>query len=170
MSIAQALLPELEFEANATRRVIQRVPADKWGWKAHEKSCTMGWNATHLAELLGWLWGTLAADEWDIEPPGGEPYRTPELSGPAECLDLFDSNLNKSRAALAKATDEEMLATWRLLKGGEVIMEMPRAAALRTWVMSHTVHHRAILTVYLRLNDIPVPAIYGPSGDELPDI
>lgn len=168
MTIAESFLPELEFEMATTRRVLERVPDDKLDWKAHPKSNTIGWNANHLAEIPGWVEGTFAADVWDLNPPGGEPYQPPKLGSRQEILDLFDANVVAAKKCLAATPDAEFFKMWTLASGGEMIMTIPKIAVVRTWVINHMIHHRGILTVYLRLNDIPVPAIYGPSGDEQP--
>jgi uncharacterized damage-inducible protein DinB len=166
MTYADSILPEFDQEMATTRRVLERIPADKFDWKAHPKSNTIGWNVSHLAEIPSWVEGTLTQDSWEMEPEGGQPYRTPILTTPQEVLEAFDRNVAAARAALAKAKDEDMPKMWSLLQKGEPLFSMPRAVVIRTFVMNHMVHHRAIVCVYLRLNDIPVPSVYGPSGDE----
>ena len=166
MSYADAMLPEFDQEMANTRRVLEQVPDDKLDWRAHPKSNTIGWNANHLAEIPGWVAGTLAAPEWDIAPDDGERYQSPKLTSRQEILELFDQNVAAAREALANVRDEEMTKTWSLLEGGKTLFSMPRSAVIRGFVLNHTVHHRAILCVYLRLNDIPVPGMYGPSGNE----
>jgi uncharacterized damage-inducible protein DinB len=166
MSIAKSLLPEFDQEMANTRTVLERIPDDKLNWKAHPKSNTIGWNANHLAEMPGWVEGTLAADSFDIAPVGGEPYQSPRLTSRKAILDLFDKNVAAARRAIEEASDEEFLKVWSLLQRGEPIVTMPRIGAIRTLILNHCIHHRAILCVYLRLNDIPVPGMYGPSGDE----
>jgi uncharacterized damage-inducible protein DinB len=166
MTYAELILPEFEEEIANTRKVLERVPDDKLEWRAHPKSNTIGWNANHLAEILGWVEGTLALTSWDIAPVGGEPYRSPKLTTRREILELFDRNVAAARKAIAAVKDEEMGETWTLLHGGKPLIAMPRSAVMRSFVLNHLIHHRAHLLVYLRLNDIPVPAMYGPSGDE----
>jgi uncharacterized damage-inducible protein DinB len=166
MSYAETILPEFEQEMANTRKVLERVPEDKLDWKAHPKSQSIGWNANHLVEIPGWVAGTLTQAEWDLAPEGGEEYQSPKLTTRQELLDLFDKNVAEARQALAEVKDEAMGETWSLTKGGEALITMPRAAVIRGFVMNHAIHHRAILCVYLRLNDIPVPGMYGPSGDE----
>lgn len=168
MALNQALLMELEHEMAGTRRSLERVPDDKLAWKPHEKSFSMGELATHLAEMPGWASVTLDQDSFDINPPGGYTYQPPKLGSRKEILDLFDKNLAISREALQKATDEKLMEPWSLLNGGKVTMTMPRIAIFRSFIMNHNIHHRAQLGVYLRLNDIPVPALYGKSADEQP--
>jgi len=166
MSFSEALLPEFDHEMANTRRTLERVPEDKFDWKPHEKSGAMGWLASHLATMPGWAVETIERDELDVAPPGEPPYTMKQATSQAELLALFDQHIAAARAAIAGASDEHLLKPWSLLAGGQVILTMPRIAVLRTWVMNHTIHHRAQLSVYLRLNDIPVPSLYGPSADE----
>ncbi len=166
MSIAESILPEFELEMAGTRKVLERITDDKLDWKAHEKSNTIGWVACHLAEIPGWVEGTLTQDNWDINPEGGESYQSPKLSSRQEILDLFDANIATAKEQIEKASDEEFAKSWSLLTAGKAIITMPKLGVIRTWVLNHTIHHRAHLCVYLRLNDIPVPALYGPSADE----
>ena len=166
MSMSAALLPEFDHEMANTRKVLERIPEDKLTWKVHEKSNTIGWVAMHLADMPTWADVVLNQDSIDVDPPGGEHHRTPPPTSRQEILDLFDKNLAAARAVIAAATDEQLAQPWTLLAGGQVVCTMPRGAVLRSLVFNHNVHHRAHLCVYLRLNDIPVPALYGPSGDE----
>jgi uncharacterized damage-inducible protein DinB len=160
------LLPEFDQEMASTRRVLERVPEDKLDWQPHAKSRTIGWNANHLAELPGWVVNTLQATSLDIAPPGAPPYQSPKLTRRDEILAVFDKNVADARQALAGARDADFDVNWSLLKAGQTIFTMPRRAVLRSFVMNHIIHHRAILCVYLRLNDVAVPGMYGPSGDE----
>lgn len=166
MTIAESILPEFEIEMAGTRKVLEQIPADKLDWKAHPKSNTIGWVAAHLAEIPGWVEGTLTQDEWDINPEGGEPYQAPQLNSKQDVLDLFDKNVASAKQQLQQTPDEEFGKSWSLLSAGNPIITMPKLGVIRTWVLNHTIHHRAHLCVYLRLNDIPVPGLYGPSGDE----
>jgi uncharacterized damage-inducible protein DinB len=166
MSLSQSLLPEFDHEMANTRKVLERIPADKLNWKAHEKSNTIGWVGMHLAEIPGWTDVTLNRDSMDVAPKDGEPYRTPAATSPQEILDRFDKNVAAARATIAAAADEQFMKPWSLLAGGETVFTLPRAAVLRSFVLNHNVHHRAHLCVYLRLNNVPVPALYGPSADE----
>jgi uncharacterized damage-inducible protein DinB len=113
-----------------------------------------------------WLSATLDQDSFDLAPPGEPPHERPKLSSRKQILERFDQAAAAARASLAKATDEHLMKPWSLLNGGKTIMTMPRIACVRSFVLNHNVHHRAQLGVYLRLNNIPVPAIYGPSADE----
>jgi uncharacterized damage-inducible protein DinB len=166
MSYCDALLPEFDQEMANTRRVLERIPDEKLDWQAHPKSRTIGWNANHIAEMPGWMAPMLARPSMDIAPVGGEPYQSPKLTSRSEILDLFDRNVAAGREALKATKDEEVHDTWTLLKAGEPLFSMPRSVAIRSFVLNHVIHHRAHLCVYLRLNDVPVPGLYGPSGDE----
>jgi len=166
MSFAQIILPEFEQEMASTRKVLERVPEDKLDWQPHPKSHTIGWNACHLAEMPGWVANTLSASSLDIAPPGGPQYQSPKLRSRKEILDLFDKNVAAAKKAIAAATDDQVGQMWSLLKAGQTMFSMPRSAVIRSFVINHIIHHRAILCVYLRLNNIPVPGMYGPSGDE----
>jgi len=166
MAISEALLPEFDQEMANTRKTLERVPDDKRSWKPHPKSMAFGDLAVHVATMVGWTVDTIEKDSFDYAPPGGEPYKPPKLDTKKELLDAFDQNVAKARAAIAGASDEDLLKPWSLLAGGKAQMTMPRIAVIRGFVMNHTIHHRAQLGVYLRLNDIAVPSIYGPSADE----
>lgn len=166
MSYAQSILPEFDQEMASTRKVLERVPDDKLDWRPHPKSNTIGWNANHLAELPGWAVVTFEGAEWDFAPAGGPRYQSPKLTSRQAIVDLFDKNVAAARKAIESATDEQMAQSWTLLAGGKPIFTMPRSAVMRSFVLNHMIHHRATLCVYLRLNDIPVPGMYGPSGDE----
>ena len=166
MSLSQSLLPEFDHEMANTRKVLERIPEDKLDWKVHPKSNTIGWVGMHLAEIPGWADMTLNQDSLDVAPVGGQPYRTPAATSRQAILERFDKNVAAARAAIAAASDEQFMKPWSLLRGGKAVFTLPRAAVLRSFVLSHNIHHRAHLCVYLRLNDVPVPALYGPSADE----
>ena len=166
MTYAETLLPEFDQEMANTRKVLERIPEDKLNWRAHPKSNTIGWNANHLADLVNWLAQALTRPSLDVAPVGGEPYPFPKLTSRREILDLFDRNVAAARTAITALRDEEMVQMWTLLRAGQPIFTMPRAAVVRGVVLNHLIHHRAHLCVYLRLNGIPVPGMYGPSGDE----
>jgi uncharacterized damage-inducible protein DinB len=166
MAISDALLPEYDHEMANTRKALERVPDGRFDWKPHEKSMTMARLASHLAEIPTWAAATVDLDTLDLAPPGAPPYQPSVQKSREEVLAEFDKNRDAGRAAIAKAGDDHLLKPWSLLVGGKVIFTLPRIAVLRSFVMSHTIHHRAQLGVYLRLNDIPVPSIYGPSADE----
>jgi uncharacterized damage-inducible protein DinB len=166
MSIAQSLLPELDREMAGTRKTLERVPEDKFEWRPHPKSFTMIALATHIANMAGWGGIAIKEGSFDVAPPGGEPYKEEPPESVAALLATFDKNYAEFREALAGASDETMMEDWSLLAGGNVIFTKPRVACLRGDILNHLVHHRAQLGVYLRLNDAPVPALYGPSADE----
>ncbi len=166
MSYADLVLPEFDQEMANTRKVIEQVPDDKLGWRAHEKSNTIGWVANHLAEIPGWVEGTFSSLDWDIEPVDGEPYKPPTFETTQEILTLFDQNVASARKTIESIEDSQLADIWSLSKKGKVMMSVPRGVVMRSFVLNHTVHHRAILCVYLRLNGLPVPGMYGPSGDE----
>jgi uncharacterized damage-inducible protein DinB len=166
MKISESLLPEFDQEMANTRKVLERVPAAKFSWKPHPKSSEFGALAAHVANMADWAGLTLQTDSFDYAPPGAPPYETPKFSSTQDLLAAFDKSVASARAALAAADDSTMLAPWTLMAGGKSMMTMPRVAVVRTFVMNHIIHHRAQLGVYLRLNDIPVPGLYGPSADE----
>jgi uncharacterized damage-inducible protein DinB len=166
MTYAQSILPEFDQEMANTRKVLERVPEDKLDWRPHAKSNTIGWNANHLAEMPGWVAMTIGKSSLDIAPPGAAAYQSPKGRTRAEILEVFDKNVAAARQAISAAKDEEMDKPWSLLKGSQTLFTMPRRAVVRTFVINHIIHHRAVLCVYLRLNDVPVPGMYGPSGDD----
>ena len=166
MNYSETILPEFDQEIAKTSKVLECVPEDKLDWQAHPKSHTIGWNANHVAEILGWVEGVLTTPSWDIAPIGGEPYQSPKLTSRQGILDLFDRNVAAARKAIAAAKDDQMTQPWSLLNAGTPLFTMPRAIWMRRFVLNHLIHHRAILCVYLRLNDIPVPGMYDPSEDE----
>jgi uncharacterized damage-inducible protein DinB len=166
MSLAENMLPEFDHEMENTRKTLERIPMEKPDWKPHEKSMPMGRLAIHVATLPGWAVETIERDSLDIAPVGGPPFELPKAGSQKELLALFDESAAKARAAISKASDEHLLKPWSLLASGNTIFTMPRVAVLRGIVMNHLIHHRAQLGVYLRLNNLPVPALYGPSADE----
>jgi len=166
MSFSEMILPEFDQEMANTRKTLERVPQDKFAWKPHVKSTSLGGLATHLGNIPSWVKNTFEQDELDIAPPGAPPFRLEEVKSPQRTARSFDKNVANARAALEGASDEKWLGPWSLLNGGYKIFTMPRAAVMRSFVMNHLIHHRAQLGVYLRLLDVPVPSIYGPSADE----
>ena len=166
MTYADSILPEFDMEMANTRKVLERIPDDRLDWQPHPKSHTIGWNANHVADLLNWLLQILKTPSLDIAPVGGPPYILPQLATRQEILELFDWNVAAARKAINEATDQAVGSAWTLLRAGTPIFTMPRTAVIRGFVLNHLIHHRAHLCVYLRLNDIPVPGMYGPSGDE----
>jgi uncharacterized damage-inducible protein DinB len=163
MSLAEPMLAELEHEAATTRRLLERVPVEQFGWKPHEKSMTLGRLAGHIAEIPGWISVILEQDEFDV---AASRYTPPALTDRTQLLQMFDANIGKITEALKRQDDRRMQATWRLKKQGQVLLEMPRATMIRSMGLNHIVHHRGQLSVYLRLQNVPLPSIYGPTADE----
>lgn len=166
MALSAALLPEFDQEMASTRNTLERVPDNKFSWKPHEKSSGMGALAGHLANIAGWLSFTFKEDSLDLAPGGKQMEPPPVPKNSKELLAEFDKNVKEGRAALAAASDAELMKPWSLLNNGKTLMTLPKVAVVRGFVMNHMIHHRAQLGVYLRLNNVPVPAIYGPSADE----
>ena len=165
-NISASIIPELDHEMNGVRATLSRVPDDKLGWSPHPKSMTMGRLASHLAEVPSWIVPTVRQTELDLAPKDGPKYEAPSLASREEMLAFFDKNVSAGREALQEIEDEAMMVPWSLLMSGFAIFTMPRIAVLRAFVLSHAIHHRAQLGLYLRMNDIAVPALYGPSADE----
>lgn len=165
MAIADSLLAELAHEANGTRRTLERVPEDRLGWKPHSRSMDLGALAGHIADIFRWGLVTLQQEEFDLAASGWKPFRADSRQG---LLDQFESCLHQFQEALRDCPDGRMMTPWRLKRAGQVIFELPRVAVLRSMIFNHLVHHRAQLGVCLRLLDVPVPALYGPSADEQP--
>ena len=166
MAMNQALVAEFDQEMAGTRKTLERVPETKFDWKPHDKSGSMIWLAGHLANLAGWAGTTVNTDSLDLAPGGKPMTPPPPPKSSKELLELFDKNVAESRKAIAGVSDADLQKPWSLLNNGTVLMTMPRIVCLRSFVMNHTIHHRAQLGVYLRLNNVAVPALYGPSADE----
>lgn len=166
MAINESLLIELDHQSATTRKVLERVPADRLDWKPHAKSMTMGRLATHLAELPGWGEVVLTQSEFDVEPPGGSDYVPVQAESVAQILETFDANVAKVRGIIAGMSDEEFMQLWTMKKAGEEVFTAPRIGVIRDVILHHAAHHRGQLTVYLRLNDVPVPSTFGPTADE----
>ena len=161
MALKEMLLPEFDQEAASTRLLLERVPAQDAGWKPHPKSASLGALAVHVAHLASWLGATLTSTELDLAvAPRPAPFTTVEA-----LLATFDSHVAGSRAALAKAADADFGVPWSLKSGEQVYFTLPRAVVVRSLVLSHLIHHRAQLGVYLRLLDVPLPPSYGPTAD-----
>jgi uncharacterized damage-inducible protein DinB len=165
MTLAELFSEELEREGAITRRAIERVPEGRDDWKPHEKSMPLGRLAMLVATMPSWISMMLEKDEFDLNPPGGGSSFGHELRTRQERLDALDKAVAGARAALARTSEEALLKPWRLLVAGTVVSEKPRHVVLRD-AINHLAHHRGQLTVYLRMNDVPVPAIYGPTADE----
>ena len=160
MSIADTLLPEFDQEMATTRKVLERVPADKGKWKPHPKSFSLGHLAQLVAGMPGWITNTVREKHLDLASYPGYSYETTET-----LLKSFDKNVKEARKAIAAAKDKDFTAPWSLKRGERVIFTQARGPVVRTHI-NHLVHHRGQLTVYLRLIDVPVPSIYGPTADE----
>jgi uncharacterized damage-inducible protein DinB len=164
MAIRDGLLAEFDHEVAVTRRVLRSVPDDRLSWKPHERSRSIGQLAAHLIEITGWTPHILDALRFDLELA---PTPAPEPVSISALVARFDEDAVRARSLLDR-TDGELAAVWSLLRGGTELFSMPRSAAFRTFVVAHLVHHRGQLSVYLRMNDIPVPPIYGPTADSEP--
>lgn len=162
MAIKDTLLPEFDHEMTTTRTVIGRVPAEKFSYKPHEKSMTMGALASHIADMPTWAVVGIAQDSLDLAG-GFKPF---EAASSADLLEAFDRNVALARSAIAGASDETLMRSWSLKRGDQTLMTLPKIAVLRSFVLNHVIHHRGQLSVYLRLNNVSVPSIYGPSADE----
>jgi uncharacterized damage-inducible protein DinB len=162
--ISQGMMKELEHEGGQTKRILERIPIDKFDWKPHEKSREIGQLAIHVAQIPTWTSRILAASEFDMV---GFKRDIPQINSTEDLVKLSSESIQKATNDLAKASDEDMMAMWTLRAGDHVIFSLPRVAAIRSMSMSHLIHHRGQLSVYLRLLDIPVPGIYGPSADEM---
>ena len=168
MAISESLLPEYDQEIAGARRTLERVPADKFDWKPHPKSLSMISLAGHVAGLPSLATLTINRDDFDTAP-GGEPMeQPPQPADTAELVATLDKTAGEARAALAGASDAELMRPWSMLTNGTILFTLPKVVVLRSFVMNHLIHHRAQLGVYLRMNDIPVPSLYGPSADEAP--
>jgi uncharacterized damage-inducible protein DinB len=160
---SSALIAEIEQEAKVAREVISRIPADKFDWKPHEKSMTFGRLASHVAEMFGWTPATIMQPELDFAKFDYKPF---EPKTNEELVEFLDKNVAEAIETLRNATDDVFAENWTMRNGETEYFTMPKAAVMRSFVMNHIVHHRGQLSVYLRLNDIAVPSMYGPSADE----
>jgi uncharacterized damage-inducible protein DinB len=166
MAIKDSILPELDHEMATTRKLLERVPEERADWKPHPKSMSLGQLSAHLATIPFWGIKTMELPELDLNPPGGPGFKSPDFESTQGTLARFDDNVRQAREAIAAAPDQDFFVPWTLKNGGRTIFTLPRVAVLRSFVLSHIIHHRGQLSVYLRLNDVPVPSIYGPSADE----
>jgi len=166
MTLVEAYLAEFDQEMRTTRAMLARVPESRADWRPHPRSRPLGELAQHVANLVGYAELIVRQTERDVSaPPGGQPALAP-FSSTAALLASFDANVASAHAALAGATDAEMAVPWALKRGSTVVFSLPRAVALRTFLLNHLIHHRGQLSVYLRLLDVPLPSVYGPSADE----
>ena len=167
MRMIDPMLMEFDRESSTTRKLLSRVPADKYSWKPHAKSMSLGQLANHLAGLPNWVGGSLLPGEFDMSKGGGD-FPPKEPANAQALMKTFEDAAAAAKAAMAHLDDARAKGAWTLRHGGKVIMEMPRIALVRTILLNHLIHHRGQLSVYLRLLDVPVPSIYGPSADENP--
>lgn len=163
MSIAKGMAAELQHEAGVTKTYFERVPADQFGFKPHEKSMTLGQLCGHLAEIAQWVRPTLEENEFNFDPATYVPF-VPTSS--AELVAALEKNAADAIDALENIDDAAMMQSWRMTSGGQTLFEMPRVAVVRSMMLNHIVHHRAQLGVYLRLLNVPIPKTYGPTADE----
>ena len=165
MAIADLLLAELDAEMSGTRRALERVPEGQNDWRPHEKSMPLGYLAGLVATMPGWIVSMVSEDHLDLGAPGR--YNTLAFDSTRDLLQAFDESVAEARAARTDLTDEHLLTTqWRLQMNGQVLSVQTRYQAVRVGALNHLYHHRAQLTTYLRLNEKPVPSLYGPSADE----
>ena len=163
MTIAASMLPEFDHEMATTRSLLERVPEGEAVWAPHEKSMTLGRLAAHIAELPGWMNSTIFQTELDFGAPGA--YNPTQFTTTAKLVELFDANVKAAHDALAGVSDADLMVNWALRNGEHVIFSMPRVAVIRGFVINHIIHHRGQLSVYLRLHNVPIPSIYGPTAD-----
>jgi uncharacterized damage-inducible protein DinB len=163
MSLGAPIAAELKQESISTRKMLERIPEQSFGWKPHEKSMTLGRLAGHVAELPGLFVPAMELDELDFASSDYKPFQPTTV---AEVLDAFDKNIREAIALVEKQSDEHLLKKWRMRSGDHVILELPRIAAARSMALNHMIHHRGQLSVYLRLLNVPLPSVYGPTADE----
>jgi uncharacterized damage-inducible protein DinB len=163
MSLSQPLIAELSQEAETTRRVLERVPEDRLSWKPHPKSMSLGQLALHIAGLPGGLADLLSESEREVPT-----VPLPEAGSGAEILATLEESVGKAEAKLEEWTDADLAADWRMTRDGETVLTLPRIGMVRAIMLNHWYHHRGQLLVYLRLLDVPVPVVYGPTADEGP--
>ena len=165
MAIKDALLPEFDHEMATTRRLLERLPEAEFAWKPHDRSMALGQLAGHIANLPQWCSATLASTVFDLDalPVDARPQLP---ASRAAVIEEFDGKVAAARGQLTSTTDAEFMTPWTLKKGGQEVFTLPRISAIRSFVMNHLIHHRGQLSVYLRLKDVPLPSIYGPTADE----
>jgi uncharacterized damage-inducible protein DinB len=163
MSVKTSFIGELKNESINTKKMLEKVPLDKATWKPHERSMSIGRLATHIAETSHWIYRILEADEFDFAV---NPFKPHIAASQEELLEIFNNNFSRSIAALENASDDEFDKIWTIKMGDKILYQLPKKIAIRSWGFSHSVHHRGQLSVYLRMLDVPVPGMYGPSADE----
>ena len=162
-TIGQMFAAELKQEAISTRKMLERIPGEHFQWKPHERSMPLVSVAGHIADMIGWADMTINHDELDFEKTDTTPKTYSDAS---ELVAYFDKNLSNALEILTSVSNETMMQSWRLRNGEKILLELPKVAVMRSLVMNHVIHHRGQLAVYLRMLDVPVPSIYGPSADE----
>ena len=165
MALKDALLPEFDHEMGTTRRLLERVPDADLAWKPHAKSFSLGQLAAHLANIPRWVDATLDFSVFDVASVGDDA-RPKQPDTMSALVAIFDENVKKARAKIDAQPDPALFATWTFKNGEHEIFTMPKIAVLRSFIMNHMIHHRGQLSVYLRLRDVPLPSIYGPTADE----
>jgi uncharacterized damage-inducible protein DinB len=163
MAIKDAFIAELKHESSLTKKMLEKIPLDKKEWKPHEKSMTLGRLASHVAEIPHWISRIITIDDWDFAARGFSSF---SAATTVELITTFQEKLNKAIADLETMSDEDFNKTWIVRNGDKTRNELPKKVAIRGWGFSHLIHHRGQLSVYLRLLDVPVPGMYGPSADE----
>ena len=166
MKLVELFLDQLKSEESSTRRVLQQVPEGRNDWRPHEKSMPLGYLSALVAGMPGWIEFMVNRDELDIASPGGAQFKPQVPASNRELIAGFEESLNKARGALQATSDDHLLKPWKFIVAGHVADQRPRYMMIRDAVFSHMAHHRGQLTVYLRLNEAKVPAVYGPSADE----
>ena len=164
MQLRDVLLADFDHEMTMTRHVLERVPDASLAWRPHEKSFSLAGLATHLAHLPHW--GTRILEQPSYDLATASPSRSPELPGTKDILETLDRHVTEVRRALLATSDAELAAPWSLTRGSQLVMSLPRLAAFRRFLLHHVIHHRGQLTVYLRLQNVPLPPLYGPTADE----
>ena len=166
MKLAEFFLAQLEREAASSRQALQRVPEGHNDWKPHDKSMPLGYLASLVATMPSWIVSMVKQDEFDMQSPEAAKFKPAEWRTRGELIAALDEAVRQAREALQNTTDEHLLTSWRFVVGGHVVSDNPRHLMIADSVFSHLAHHRGQLTVYLRLNEASVPALYGPSADE----
>ncbi|HQY19581.1 MAG TPA: DinB family protein [Ignavibacteria bacterium] len=163
MKLIDALLAEFQYESQLTRNMLDRLPDGKFDYKPHEKSMTLGQLANHIGDIPNYVGGTLDVDELDFS---NSDYKIPTNATKDELVKAFDESVAKAIESFKRHDDDELMKEWTMKDGDKVYMKMPKAQVIRGFVLNHNVHHRGQLQVYLRMNDIPLPSVYGPTADE----
>ncbi len=165
MAVKDAFIAELNFESSLTRKMLERVPMDRKDWKPHEKSMSLGRLATHIAETIHWVTAIAHIDEFDFQKD--YKFKPESAASTGDLIKRFETHLQTALGDLSKMSDPDFDAIWTVRNGEQVMFQLPKKVAVRGWAFSHLIHHRGQLSVYLRLLDVPVPGMYGPSADEM---